>query len=119
VPGQRTLERLERNPGYYRLLGFRDDIAPEHAQMFGQFLDSNPGLQEFLERPSVQEAFKAHRLDRSLVELALRAAAARELGASGAPVEAESVASQDQRDDPGAERHYPTSSRIWPPTTTR
>ena len=74
-----ALERLERNPGYYRLLGFRDDIAPEHAQMFEQFLDSNPGLQEFLDRPSVQEAFKAHRLDQSLVELALRAAAAHEL----------------------------------------
>ena len=89
-----TLERLERNPGYYRLLGFRDDIAPEHAQMFGQFLDSNPGLQEFLDRPSVQEAFKAHRLDRSLVELALRAAAARELAQVARQWKPESVASQ-------------------------
>jgi len=74
-----TLERLERNPGYYRLLGFREDIAPEHAQVFSQFLDSNPGLQEFLERPSVQEVFKTHRIDQSLVELALRATAAREI----------------------------------------
>ena len=62
--------------------------------MFGQFLDSNPGLQEFLDRPSVQEAFKAHRLDQSLVELALRAAAAHELAQVARQWKPESVASQ-------------------------
>ena len=110
-----TLERLERNPGYYRLLGFRDDIAPEHAQMFEQFLDSNPGLQEFLERPSVQEAFKAHRLDRSLVELALRAAAAHELAQVARQWKPESVASQTSvmaQAQNAIPRHHPGSGRL-------
>ncbi len=93
-PDNGTLERLERNPGYYGLLGFREDIAPEHAQVFGQFLDANPGLQEFLERPSVQEAFKTHRLDQSLVELALRAAAAHEIAQVARKWNPGSVASQ-------------------------
>jgi hypothetical protein len=89
-----TLERLERNPSYYRLLGFRDDIAPEHAQVFEQFLDSNPVLQEFLDRPSVQEAFKARRIDQSLVELALRTAVAHELVQVARQWKPESIASQ-------------------------
>jgi len=89
-----TLERLERNPGYYRLLGFREDIAPEHAQMFGEFLDANPGLQEFLERPSVQAAFQTRRMDQSLVELALCAAAAQEITHVARTWKPESVGSQ-------------------------
>lgn len=74
-----TLLQLGQDVGYYRLLGFREDIAPEHARMFEDLLNSNPGLQEFLDQPSVQDVFKAHRLDQSLVELSLRMAVAHEL----------------------------------------
>jgi hypothetical protein len=74
-----TLRHLGGDLNYYRLLGFREDIAPEHSRMLEGLLDSNPGLQEFLDQPSVQEAFKAHRLDQGFVELSLRAAVAHEL----------------------------------------
>lgn len=74
-----TLRHLGQDLNYYRLLGFREDIAPEHAGMFEDLLDSNPGLQEFLDQPSVQGAFKAHRLGQGVVELSLRAAVAHEL----------------------------------------
>ncbi len=74
-----TLQRLGGDLNYYRLLGFREDIAPERSRMFEELLDSNHELQSFLDQPSVQEAFKAHRLDCGIVELSLRAAAANEL----------------------------------------
>ncbi|ODU25161.1 MAG: hypothetical protein ABS95_01045 [Verrucomicrobia bacterium SCN 57-15] len=74
-----TLQHLGGDANYYRLLGFREDIAPEPSRIFEELLDSNHGLQEFLDQPSVQEAFKAHRLDLGIVELSLRAAVANEL----------------------------------------
>lgn len=74
-----VLRQVGQDLSYYRLLGFREDIAPEHARMFENFLNANPGLQEFLDQPSVQESFKAHRLDQSLVEVSLRAAVVHEL----------------------------------------
>jgi hypothetical protein len=74
-----TLRHLEGHLNYYRLLGFREDIAPEHSRIFEELLDSNHGLQEFLDQPSVQEMFKAQRLDLGVVELSLRAAVANEI----------------------------------------
>lgn len=74
-----TLLHLGGDLNYYRLLGFREDIAPEHARIFEELFDANHGLQEFLDQPSVQESFKAHRLDLGVAELALRAAVASEL----------------------------------------
>ena len=74
-----TRQYLGNDRTYYRLLGFREDIAPEHSRIFEELLDSNHGLREFLDQPSVQEAFKAHRLDLGVVELSLRAAVASEL----------------------------------------
>jgi hypothetical protein len=74
-----TLRHFGGDLNYYRLLGFREDIAPAHGRMFEELLDTNSGLQEFLDQPSVQEAFKAHRLDLGVVELSLRAAVTNEL----------------------------------------
>lgn len=74
-----TLRCLGGELNYYRLLGFREDVAPEHSRIFEELLDTNSGLQEFLDQPSVQEAFKTHRLDLSIVEVSLRAAVTNEL----------------------------------------
>lgn len=63
----------------YQALGFRDDIAPAHAQSMGEFLDSNPDLQSFLAKPSVQKAFREHRLDQTWVEMATNTVTAHEL----------------------------------------
>ncbi len=76
---ENTLRHLRGDLNYYRLLGFREDIAPEHAKIFEELLDANSGLREFLDQPSVQEAFKTHRLDLGIVEVSLRAAVADEL----------------------------------------
>jgi hypothetical protein len=89
-----TLQRLGGDQNYYRLLGFREDIAPEHAKIFEELLDSNPGLQEFLDQPSVQEAFKAHRLNLGVVKLSLRAAVGDELVRVARIWKPDSVASQ-------------------------
>ena len=65
MPGQQgRSERLGQDPELLPAArlprGHRAGARPDVRE----FLDSNPGLQEFLDRPSVQEAFKAHRLDR-------------------------------------------------------
>lgn len=74
-----TLRHLGQDANYYRLLGFREDIAPDHARLFEAVLDSDRSLREFLDVPSIQEAFRAHRLDLGLVEAALGATVAHEL----------------------------------------
>lgn len=74
-----TFRYLGQSANHYRLLGFREDIAPEHARLFEEYLDTSSSLQHFLEKPSVREAFKIHRANQNLVELCLNAAVADEL----------------------------------------
>ncbi len=91
-----TLQRLGGDQNYYRLLGFREDITPEHSGIFEELLDSNHELQGFLDQPSVQEAFKAHRLDCGIVELSLRASVANELARVARIWKPDCVASQGE-----------------------
>lgn len=79
IPHQPTLQALGGSLERYRLLGFREDIAPEHAAILDEFWGQNQSLQEFLGKPSTRAAFKAHRLNKSIVQLGLNAACAQEL----------------------------------------
>jgi len=74
-----TFGHLGQSMNHYRLLGFREDVSPGHARIFEEFLDTSSSLHHFLEKPSVREAFKLHRANKSMVELCLNAAVADEL----------------------------------------
>jgi hypothetical protein len=78
-PQAETLRELQNDRSYYRLLGFREDIAPEDSRIFEELLDSNQGLRDFLDQPTVLAVFQAHRIDTGMVEAAVRATVVEEM----------------------------------------
>jgi Domain of unknown function (DUF3854) len=101
-PDDKVFQKLGGNINRCRMLGFVDEIGPEQRAILDQFARTAPGLNEFLDRPSVQEALWAHRVDKTMVQICLNAAIAFELVRSVKAWRPAAVSTQDCRVIPQA-----------------
>lgn len=94
---QGVLQKLGGDVCRYKMLGFLERISKEQCAVLQRFIDGNTDLREFLDKPSVQEALRAYRVDRTLVQTCLNAAVAHELVRSAKSWRARAVSAQDSR----------------------
>ena len=92
-----VLQKLGGDVNRYKMLGFLENISKEQCAVLRRFIDGNAELREFLDKPSVQEAFRANRVDRTLVQTCLNAAVAHELVRSVKSWREQAVSTQDSR----------------------
>jgi hypothetical protein len=96
-PDERVLRILGGDVNRYQAFGFMDDITPAQCSVLQRFIDANSDLQEFFDKPSVQEVFRISRVDRTLIQRCLNVAAAQELVQSARSWRAGAVSTQDSR----------------------
>jgi len=92
-----VLQKLGGDIRLYKMLGFLENISKEQRAVLQRFIDENPDLRGFLDKPSVQEALRANRVDRTLVQTCLNAAVAHEIVRSVKSWREQAVSAQDSR----------------------
>lgn len=92
-----VFDLLKCNLELYKLLGFSEAITPDNALVLENFISSQADLGEFLDRPRVQEVFRAYRVDQTLVQMCLNAAVAYEIVRSVKLWRPQAVSLQDPR----------------------
>jgi hypothetical protein len=96
-PDEHVLRALGGDRGRYDVLGFLSKTTSSHFVPLQKFIDSNSDLQAFLDKPSVQEAFRLARIDRTLIQTCLSVAVARELVSSAKAWRPAAVSAQDSK----------------------